>query len=312
MPKSLPPIILLMGPTATGKSKIGVELAQVLGCEIISVDSAMVYRGMDIGTAKPNGKDRLGIPHHLIDILDPAERFSTGQFCDQAISLMREITARDKIPLLVGGTMLYFNALLNGLAKLPAADSVVRGQIEEQARSFGWDYMHEQLSAIDPKAADRIHPHDPQRIQRALEVFRITGETLTELCEKQRSNSLPYSTIKLIIEPQDRSLLHKRIESRFLQMIRNGLIFEVQKLHKRGDLHLRLPSVRAVGYRQIWEYLDGKYDKDTMVKRAVAATRQLAKRQLTWLNRDRTSSRFAFEQTNISRNILNHLERLFQ
>ncbi len=304
MSNTLPPAILLMGPTASGKTQIAVELAQRLDCEIISVDSAMVYRGMDIGTAKPTIAERGGIPHHLIDIIDPAEASSTGQFCARAVALMSEITTRGKIPLLVGGTMLYFYALLNGLAELPAADPDIRRRIDEEAQHRGWKYMHNRLSDIDPETANRIHPNDSQRIQRALEVFRISGKTLTELCEPSHSQSLPFSTIKLIIEPKQRKQLHARIERRFLQMIETGLVNEVQKLHERGDLHTKLPAIRTVGYRQVWGYLEGHYDKKTMIEKAIIATRQLAKRQLTWLRRDQLGHRFYFEETRIAQNIL--------
>ena len=310
MSNTLPPAILLMGPTASGKTQIAVELAQSLGCEIISVDSAMVYRGMDIGTAKPTIAERGGIPHHLIDILDPAEASSTGQFCARASSLMSEITARGKIPLLVGGTMLYFYALLNGLAELPAADPDIRRQIDDEAQHHDWKYMHNRLSVIDPATANRIHPNDSQRIQRALEVFRISGKTLTELCKPPHPKPLPFSTIKLIIEPKQRKQLHARIERRFIQMIESGLVSEVQKLHKRGDLHTKLPAIRTVGYRQVWGYFEGHYDMGTMIDKAFVATRQLAKRQLTWLRRDQSGHRFYFEDLKITQTILAKLVSL--
>ena len=310
MPATFPPAILLMGPTASGKTQIAIELAQQHNCEIISVDSAMVYRGMDIGTAKPSLADRAGISHHLIDILDPVDVFSTGQFCTRALALMFEITDRGKIPLLVGGTMLYFYSLLNGMAQLPEAEPVIRRQIDEEAQRFGWENLHLRLSKIDPKTANRIHPNDSQRIQRALEVFRLTGKTLTELCESTHSKSLPFSTIKLIIEPKQRKQLHNRIENRFLQMIEEGLVTEVQELRKHGNLHSKLPATRTVGYRQVWDYLEGHYDKDTMIDKAIIATRQLAKRQLTWLRRDPSGHRFCFEDFNVTKDVLAKLVSL--
>ncbi len=285
--KSLPkpPAIFLMGPTACGKSELAVELALVLGCEIISVDSALVYRGMDIGTAKPTMAQRRDVPHHLIDILDPSEAFSTGEFRDRALNLMTEISQRGKIPLLAGGTMLYFNAVLNGLASLPAADMAVREAIDAQARDVGWGVMHERLAVLDPASAQRIHPNDPQRIQRALEVYQLSGRTMTELCAQAQSASLPFTDIRLILAPEQRQFLHQRIEQRFTQMLELGLLDEVRKLYQRGDLSEDLPAIRAVGYRQAWLYLQGDYTQQEMTERAVIATRQLAKRQFTWLRR---------------------------
>ena len=224
---------------------------------------------------------------------------------------MSEISARGKIPLLVGGTMLYFHTLLNGLAELPEADPDIRRQIDAEAQRNGWKYLHNQLSIIDPETANRIHPNDSQRIQRALEVFRISGKTLTNLCEPEHSKPLLFSTIKLIIEPQQRKQLHARIERRFLQMIKDGLVSEVEQLHNRGDLHTNLPAIRTVGYRQVWSYLDDHYDKETMIEKAIIATRQLAKRQLTWLRRDQSGHRFYFEEMKITQNILAKLATLF-
>lgn len=298
---------MLMGPTATGKSEIAVELAQALDCEIISVDSAMVYRGMDIGTAKPNLQAMGGIRHYLIDIMDPSATFSAGNFRSQALSLVNEISARGHIPLFVGGTMMYFNSLINGLAQLPRADPKVRHQIEIEAQQLGWKSLHEQLGTVDPLAASHIHPNDPQRIQRALEVFRITGRSLSELCKTTPSNSLPFRILKLIIDPQDRTALHNRIEGRFLKMIKRGLIDEVNSLYNRSGLHSGLPSIRAVGYRQVWAYLDGQIRKQEMIEKAIAATRQLAKRQLTWLRRDQMADRFEFDDPQLSRTMLNKL-----
>jgi tRNA dimethylallyltransferase len=281
-----------MGPTASGKTGLAVELAKALDGEVISVDSALVYRGMDIGTAKPNLEERQGIPHHLIDILDPAEAYSTGRFREEALALMADITARSRLPILAGGTMLYFNALFHGLSALPSADPDIRRQIDEQGALRGWPALHEELARIDPAAAARIHPNDPQRIQRALEVYRLSGVPLTVLCAEAQSPSPPYRWVKLVLAPADREILHERIRRRFLDMLEQGFIEEVQSLHDRGDLHADLPSIRAVGYRQAWAHLEGEYDRNTLVERAIIATRQFAKRQFTWLRREVEALRF--------------------
>lgn len=281
-----PPAIFLMGPTASGKTALSVRLAQVIGAEIISVDSALVYRGMDIGTAKPTPAERGGIPHHLVDIIDPAETFSTGQFRSRALALMADITERGKIPLLVGGTMLYFNALTQGLAELPAADAALRQRLEREFAEFGKEAMHRKLAAVDPASAARIHPNDPQRLQRALEVYELTGKALSVLFNEAREQALPYRVVKFVVAPADRKLLHAIIAQRFLQMLDWGLIDEVRKLYRRGDLSEQMPSIRCVGYRQVWSYLQGEYDRDAMIEKAIAATRQLAKRQFTWLRRE--------------------------
>ena len=280
-----------MGPTACGKSGLAIQLALALGCEIISVDSVLVYQGMDIGTAKPTLEQRRVVPHHLIDILDPSQTFSVGEFKTQALALMTDISQRGKIPLLVGGTMLYFNALLNGLAVLPMADIQVRNEIDAEARQVGWVVMHERLAALDPLSADRIHPNDPQRIQRALEVHRLSGQTLSELWAESSQVTLPFTDIRLILAPEQRQVLHQRIEQRFTRMLESGLLNEVQSLYQRGDLNEDLPAIRAVGYRQVWLYLKGEYNQFEMVERAVIATRQLAKRQFTWLRRQDTQVR---------------------
>lgn len=282
----LPPALLLMGPTASGKSDLAVYLAEKLGGEIISVDSAMVYRGMDIGTAKPTLEQRRGIPHHLIDILDPAEPFSTGIFRDSALALIKAIHARGRLPILAGGTMLYFNALTGGLAQLPCADTDVRRRLEEWADGAAPGALHERLRQVDPVAAARIHPNDPQRTQRALEVFLITGKPLSELWQAEMERRLPFRSVKVVVAPADRAELHRRIAGRFQEMLRMGLVEEVEGLRRRGDLNEALPSVRAVGYRQVWRYLAGEYGREIMVEKGIAATRQLAKRQLTWLRRE--------------------------
>jgi len=282
-----------MGPTASGKTALAVQLAQALNGEIISVDSALVFKGMDIGTAKPTPAERGGIPHYLLDILDPSESFSTGQFKTQALALMADISRRGKLPILVGGTMLYFNALTGGLAVLPAADPVIRARLDQELEQLGKDALHQRLAQVDPEAAARIHPNDPQRIQRALEVYEISGQPLTSFFTAAQVQTLPYRTLKLIIAPPDRKILHDVIAQRFRLMLEQGLIEEVQALYKRGDLNEKMPAIRAVGYRQVWSYLQGEYDFDTMTDKAVAATRQLAKRQFTWLRRE--TDAFSFE-----------------
>jgi tRNA dimethylallyltransferase len=290
---ALPPAIFLMGPTAAGKTDLAIELTKVLPCELISVDSALVYRGMDIGTAKPSKALLDAYPHRLIDILDPSQSYSAADFRTNALQAMAEITARGKIPLLVGGTMLYFKALLEGLADMPAADAEVRAQIEAQAASQGWQALHDELASIDPVSAARIHPNDPQRLVRALEVFRVSGMSMTAHREQQSAQSaqasasgrhqLPYTVANLAIAPTDRKVLHDRIAVRFRQMLDEGFVEEVVALRSRGDLHSNLPSIRAVGYRQVWDHLDGRLTRDEMQERGIIATRQLAKRQFTWL-----------------------------
>jgi tRNA dimethylallyltransferase len=282
--KILPPAIFLMGPTASGKTSLAIALTERLPCEIISVDSALVYRGMDIGTAKPDAETLARVPHRLIDIRDPAEPYSAVEFREDALREMAEISGRGKIPLLVGGTMLYFKVLREGIAAMPAADPEIRRQIEEEAKSGGWQTVHEQLAQVDPVAAARIHPADPQRLQRALEVYRITGVSMTELQEQTSvTGPIPYQLKQLAIAPTERSVLHQRIARRFDEMLEAGLVDEVRRLYERGDLHPDLPAIRAVGYRQVWDYLEGKLDYEQMRERGIIATRQLAKRQFTWL-----------------------------
>ncbi|MFJ3482871.1 tRNA (adenosine(37)-N6)-dimethylallyltransferase MiaA [Pseudomonas sp. NPDC090202] len=290
---ALPPAIFLMGPTAAGKTDLAIELTKVLPCELISVDSALVYRGMDIGTAKPSKALLDKYPHRLIDILDPSQSYSAADFRADALQAMEEITGRGKIPLLVGGTMLYFKALMEGLADMPAADAQVRAQLEAEAASLGWQALHDELARIDPVSAARIHPNDPQRLVRALEVYRVSGMSMTAHREQQSAQTaqasasgrhqLPYTVANLAIAPTDRKVLHERIALRFRQMLDEGFIEEVMTLRSRGDLHSDLPSIRAVGYRQVWDYLDGKLDREEMQERGIIATRQLAKRQFTWL-----------------------------
>ena len=279
---SLPPAIFIMGPTASGKTALAMSLRQRFPVELISVDSALIYRGMDIGTAKPTAKELAQAPHRLIDIRDPAESYSAADFRADALREMAAITAEGKIPLLVGGTMLYFKALLEGLSPLPPADPEVRAQIEKQAQELGWETLHRQLQQVDPVSAARIHPNDPQRLSRALEVFLISGKTLTELT-KISGETLPYNVQQFAIAPATREQLHQRIALRFEQMMAAGFEAEARALFERGDLHTDLPSVRCVGYRQMWSYLEGEIGYDEMVYRGICATRQLAKRQMTWL-----------------------------
>ncbi len=272
-----------MGPTASGKTALAVELVKRLPCEIISVDSAMIYRGMDIGTAKPGAEILAIAPHRLIDIRDPAESYSAGRFREDALLAMREITDRGKIPLLVGGTMLYFHALQHGLADLPSADARMRAELEARAAGHGWAALHAELAAVDPAAAARINRNDPQRIQRALEVYYLTGRPLSELHNASAVQILPYRLVKLAIAPSNRVLLHAQIERRFHDMLMTGFLKEVTGLHARGDLTAAHGSMRSVGYRQLWEHLDGVCDLETAVHKGIVATRRFAKRQLTWL-----------------------------
>ena len=283
----LPPVIFLMGPTGAGKTTLAVQLCQQLPLDIVSVDSAMVYRGMDIGTAKPAAKVLRQAPHRLIDICDPAETYSAARFRRDALTEIADIHAHGRIPLLVGGTGLYFRSLEQGMTELPGADSAVRMRIEAEAESKGWEILHARLARVDPGAAARIHPHDPQRIQRALEVYELTGRPMTELLTQNLRRPPPFSIIKISLRPSDRGYLHERLGRRFLDMLESGLIGEVQELRARGDLHPALPAMRLVGYRQVWRYLEGQLDYAEMAERAIAATRQLARRQLTWLRRER-------------------------
>jgi len=285
-PSHFPPAIFLMGPTASGKTELAVQLAQKLDTEIISVDSVLVYKGMDIGTAKPTQEERAGIPHHLIDILDPAESYSTGSFRTSALQLMADISNRGKIPVLVGGTMLYFNALFKGLAELPEANPAIRKQLDEELALYGNQAMHERLKVIDPESAIRIHPNDPQRTQRALEVYQLSGKPISQFFRETQAKPIPYRKIKCILWPEDRKALHEKIAKRFNLMVKSGLIDEVSALYQRGDLSEDLPAIRAVGYRQTWMYLQGKYDQEMMVEKGIIATRQLAKRQFTWLRQE--------------------------
>jgi tRNA dimethylallyltransferase len=282
-PQDRPPAIQLMGPTASGKSALALELANRFPLEIVSVDSAQVYRHMNIGTAKPDTATQQKVPHHLIDLIEPVERYSAARFRDDALAAMRDIAARGRTPLLVGGTMLYFKALLEGLSELPAANAGIRGEIDAMARNAGWPGVHVELARIDPRTAARLDPNDAQRIQRALEIFRLTGRPMSELVAQVRGVELPFRLIALGLAPQDRAVLHRRISGRFDTMLALGLIDEVRGLRANFALDMSLPSMRCVGYRQVWEYLDGEFDREALREKAAAATRQLAKRQLTWL-----------------------------
>ena len=278
-----PPTILLLGPTASGKSAIAMRLAREMPVEIISVDSAQVYRGMDIGTAKPSAHDRAQVPHHLIDIIDPCDSYSAARFAQDARRLIDEIRARGRIPLLVGGTMLYAKALTDGLHELPGADAALRALLEARAARDGWPALHRELALVDPDTAARLDPNDAQRIQRALEINELAGEPMSRLLARSPRPVTGERFLRIALEPSDRAELHRRIEARLHAMIAEGLIDEVTRLREHPGLHAGLPSIRCVGYRQMWEHLEGRYDRDEASTRAVAATRQLAKRQLTWL-----------------------------
>ncbi len=290
--EKLPPAIFLMGPTASGKTQVAVELAQQLPLEIISVDSALVYRDMDIGTAKPDVATLARAPHHLINIRNPTEAYSAAAFRHDALRLMQDISARGKIPLLVGGTMLYFRALRFGLSDLPQADPDVRYELEQRATRLGWPALHAELAQLDPKTAARLKPNDSQRIQRALEIYQITGTPMSTLIRQQPiplvgrrcgEGELPYSVIPLALIPSQRSQLHARIATRFAAMLKLGLVDELRALRERYPLHPDLPAMRCVGYRQAWKFIEGSINEAELLDQGIAATRQLAKRQLTWL-----------------------------
>lgn len=281
---SLPPAIFLMGPTASGKTAATIALSQRLPVEIISVDSALVYRGMDIGTAKPDAETLRQAPHHLIDLISPLEQYSAAQFAKDALALMHQAIAHGRMPVLVGGTMLYFNALQHGLSDLPEADAAIRAQIETEAIAQGWPALHAQLASIDPMVAANIHTTDSQRIERALEVYRISGKTMSELRAQSQKISLPFDILKIALMPSDRSVLHQRIAERFQAMLQQGFVEEVKRLLlEYPQLTVDTPSMRCVGYRQALQYLNGDIDLPTLGETGVYATRQLAKRQLTWL-----------------------------
>jgi tRNA dimethylallyltransferase len=299
---SQPPAIFIMGPTAAGKTGLAIHLLKHFPCEIISVDSALVYHDMNIGTAKPDAETLRQAPHHLIDIRDPADAYSAAEFRTDTLALMSNIHKRGKIPLLVGGTGLYFRILQKGLSDLPSANPVLRAELAEEAEKLGWLAMHQRLAELDPSSAKRIHPNDPQRIQRALEVCLLSGMPMSVLQAQTQPDALPYSVLKLVIAPQDRAILHQRIEQRFMSMLETGFMDEVRALFQRSDLNLECPSIRAVGYRQAWQYCQGEWDMDVMTEKAIIATRQLAKRQYTWLRSETNTVWLDSELTNLVAN----------
>ncbi|MFA5938654.1 MAG: tRNA (adenosine(37)-N6)-dimethylallyltransferase MiaA [Sinimarinibacterium sp.] len=301
------PVILLMGPTASGKTGLALALAERLAAEIVSVDSAQIYRGMDIGTAKPAPDVRERVPHHLIDILDPGEAYSAARFATDAAALIEQIRRRGRVPLLVGGTMLYFRALLHGLSELPSADPALRARLEADARERGWPALHARLQALDPVTAARLHPNDQQRIQRALEIVELAGAPASTLHGQPRAPEIGGRVLRFALMPPQRSVLHARIDQRFDQMMAQGFLDEVRVLHARGDLHRDLPSVRAVGYRQLWSHLEGEVSLDTAVAQGKAATRQYAKRQLTWLRSEPDLQMLDAERTDLVDSVLKTL-----
>ena len=307
---SLPPVIFLMGPTASGKTLAALEIVERFPCEIISVDSSQVYRGMDIGSAKPPREVLERVPHRLVDIRDPSEAYSAAEFRRDALREMERITARGRIPLLTGGTMLYFRVLQQGLSALPSADPAVRRRILDLAEAQGWASLHERVRQVDPATAERIHPNDRQRIQRALEVFEIEGKSWTQLCLDPRP-AFPYRAVKLVMAPAQRPVLHERIGRRFDQMLADGLIEEVAGLYGREDLSSELPAMRAVGYRQVWNYLAGNSSYQQMRDLAVTATRQFAKRQLTWLRAETEAHWFDNSDSDPTGTLLGYLEGIF-
>ncbi len=280
---SKPAAIFLMGPTAAGKTDLAIKLVQEHECEIISVDSAMVYRGLDIGSAKPSKQELALAPHRLIDICDPSEPYSAARFRDDALAEMTKISVNGKIPLLVGGTMLYYKTLLEGMNNLPDSDPAVRQQLQQELQAQGLAKLHQELSEVDPVSAERINANDPQRTLRALEVYRISGKALSQLHAEQQEEDFPYRTLQIALMPSDRVVLHQRIEQRFKLMMEQGFLQEVETLYQRADLNSDLPAIRSVGYRQLWQYLASELELDEAIERAIVATRQLAKRQFTWL-----------------------------
>ncbi|MGI1679149.1 MAG: tRNA (adenosine(37)-N6)-dimethylallyltransferase MiaA [Cellvibrionaceae bacterium] len=288
-----PPVIFLMGPTAAGKTDLAISLTEKIPVDVISVDSTMVYRELDIGSAKPTREELAKAPHQLVDIRDPSDPYSASEFCDDAMAAIQASHEKNRIPLLVGGTMMYFNVLLKGMAEMPSADVEIRMEIEAIAKEEGWPALHEQLRKVDPETAASLHPNHSQRISRALEVFKLTGKTMSQLRNEQHESPKSkhdsflnrFSVGQFAVGPRNRAVLHDRIKKRFHTMIESGFEQEVIGLRSRGDLHADLPAVRAVGYRQMWEYLDGETSYEEMIEKGIAATRQLAKRQLTWLRK---------------------------
>lgn len=304
-----PPAILLMGPTASGKTAVAVQLATTLPCEIISVDSAMVYKDMDIGTAKPDAETLKRAPHHLINVIEPHESYSAARFRDDALTLMREITERGNIPLLVGGTMLYFKALVEGLNDLPEADSTIRLIIETMADEDGWPAVHEKLRKVDPETAARLEPNDSQRVQRALEIYYITGKSMTDLLKKPKYVYFPYTPIRIALLPADRAVLHERIAQRFDAMLAAGLVDELRQLREDYSLEPDTPAMRCVGYRQAWDHITGKISLEELREQGIAATRQLAKRQLTWLRSAEEFTEFDCLAENVGDMVLEYIRQ---
>jgi len=308
----LPPAVFLLGPTASGKTALALALAARFPLEIVSVDSALVYRDMDIGTAKPDRATLAAVPHHLVDIVPPTEAYSAGRFREDALRVAGRIAARGRVPLFAGGTMLYERALMRGLARLPAADPAVRAEIDREARTRGWPALHAELAGVDPESAARLDPNDAQRIQRALEVWRLVGASLTALIAGEGRGESPFAALTLVLEPSDRALLHRRIEERFRAMLAQGLVDEVVGLRARYALDAGLPSMRAVGYRQVWETLEGQASAATLEARGVAATRQLAKRQLTWLRAMREVERLDCLRPDLAAEVAGRVERFLE
>lgn len=304
-----PPVLFLTGPTASGKTELAVRLVRRMPLDIISVDCAMVYRGLDIGTAKPGADVLKAAPHRLIDICAPSEAYSAGRFRQDALREIQAVHARGRIPLLVGGTGLYFRSLERGLSRVPPASADIRAALSREAEERGWPALHAALSRVDPEAAARVHPNDSQRIQRALEVHRSTGKPLSEWFRAGRAGGLPWKVCKLVVSPSDRGAVRERVRRRFAAMLDRGFMNEMRGLYARGDLHRDLPSMRLVGYRQGWQYLAGEIDYDAMVERATAATRQLVKRQLTWLRAEPDANWFDAEEPRLEDKLLKFLEQ---
>jgi tRNA dimethylallyltransferase len=307
---SLPPAIFLMGPTASGKTSVAVELVRHLPVEIISVDSALVYRDMDIGTAKPDAATLARAPHHLINIIDPTEAYSVAAFRHDALKLMHDITARKKIPLLVGGTMLYFKALREGLSALPQADTEVRAALDAEIAQHGIEWLHRQLAEVDAKTAARLKPTDTQRIQRAMEIYRSTGQAMSVLIAQRQSAELPWRILPLALVPSDRGQLHARIATRFKAMLELGLVDELRRLRAKYPLHADMTSMRCVGYRQAWQYMEGEIDEAQLLETGIASTRQLAKRQLTWLRSMQDNIELDCLEHDLLQQVLNTLGKL--
>jgi len=304
------PVVFIMGPTASGKTTLAIDLVQNYPFEIISVDSALIYKDMDIGTAKPNQDELELAPHHLIDFLDPAQSYSVADFRRDALVKIDEIHAREKVPLLVGGTMLYHRALIYGLSQLPSSDNQIRERLNAIMADKGSNYLHQQLSQVDPLSAKKIHPNDPQRIQRALEVYEITGKSLSTLQQQSKQQALDKPIYKIVIAPENRDVLRERIAIRFRQMMKQGFVEEVQKLHQREDLSLALPSMRSVGYRQVWEYLEKQLSYEEMLQQGINITRQFAKRQMTWLRKEQDALWLKTEDSNNLERVYKYLDFL--